>query len=137
MSILKIPGISYFSVLRRTRYCRKIPKKISKTRLKTQNSRMIRFMGASVSGTFWGIFNASGKCIEDYRRNQETNHKQVWNQREILLLICTINKKTATKCLILSSGDILGDFISDQPINNRIFSPLLGSTRKKNWFSSY
>jgi hypothetical protein len=38
MNILKISGISYFSILRRTRRAKNIPKLASETRIKTQET---------------------------------------------------------------------------------------------------
>jgi hypothetical protein len=70
MSILEIPGMSYFSVLRTTRRPRKISNTVLKTRLKSLKPKKLPifcFMGASVfvdSGN-WEIFCAPGKYIED------------------------------------------------------------------------
>jgi hypothetical protein len=67
--ILNIPGISYFSVLRRTRHIG--------TRLNTQKSSLEGKTSVRC------IFSASERFIEIYLRNLTCkNQKQIWSQRE-------------------------------------------------------
>jgi hypothetical protein len=98
MSILEIPGISYFSVSRRTRHFRKISiTQFCKLDLKPRKKPCtLWFMGASV--------------IVDCGASQLGHIQWFWRAENKFGIsektTCIINKKKAKKCLISSTSEI-------------------------------